>query len=77
MSSLFPGKISKDDSQLEAERVQNDRSQLEQRKTIVMRGLSRIGIRAIPLGTEEIVELFYKMFNPGDMNLPPAPKTLS
>ena len=75
LSGLF-GRGKKVDPKAESEKFQNDRSQLEQRKTIVMRGLSRVGIRAIPLGTEEIVELFYKMFNPGAMNLPPTPENI-
>lgn len=46
------------------------RSQLEQRISVVTQGLSRCGIRTVELGTEEIVELFYKMFNPGDTEKP-------
>ncbi|HEY4515451.1 MAG TPA: hypothetical protein VJJ22_04860 [Candidatus Paceibacterota bacterium] len=49
---------------------EESRSQLEQRKSIVVQGLSRIGIRTVSLGTEELVELFYKIFNPGDQNVP-------
>jgi hypothetical protein len=46
------------------------RSQLEQRVGVVSQGMSRCGIRAIELGTEEVVELFYKIFNPGDTEKP-------
>ncbi|HVT75367.1 MAG TPA: hypothetical protein VHD69_03095 [Candidatus Paceibacterota bacterium] len=46
------------------------RSQLEQRVGVVTQGLVRCGIRTIELGTEEIVELFYKIFNPGDTEKP-------
>lgn len=42
------------------------RSQLEERLGIVEQGLSRMGIRTAKLGTEEAVELFYKIFNPGE-----------
>ncbi len=49
-----------------------DRTQLEQRVSIVEQGLSRIGIRTASLGTEELVELFYHIFNPED--LADAPK---
>jgi type IV secretory pathway VirB4 component len=49
-----------------------DRTQLEQRVSIVEQGLSRIGIRTALLGTEELTELFYHIFNPEDLN--PAPK---
>lgn len=46
------------------------RSQLEQRVGVVTQGLARCGIRTVELGTEEIVELFYKIFNPGDTEKP-------
>ncbi|HEU0080778.1 MAG TPA: hypothetical protein VFQ72_02010 [Candidatus Paceibacterota bacterium] len=46
------------------------RSQLEQRMGVVTQGLVRCGIRTIELGTEEVVELFYKIFNPGDTEKP-------
>ncbi len=44
-----------------------DRTQLEQRVSIVEQGLSRIGIRTALLGTEELIELYYHIFNPEDM----------
>jgi len=50
------------------EHFEEGRSQLEQRANIVRQGLSRAGIRTTPLGTEEIIELFYKIFNPSDAN---------
>ncbi|HEY0907745.1 MAG TPA: TraC family protein [Candidatus Paceibacterota bacterium] len=46
------------------------RSQLEQRVGVVTQGLARCGIRTVELGTEEIVEVFYKIFNPGDTEKP-------
>ncbi len=48
------------------------RIQLEQRVATVIQGLSRFGLRAQPLGTEEVVELYYKLFNPseGDRDAP-------
>ena len=50
-----------------AEKFFEDRTQLEQRVSVIEQGLSRIGIRTAPLGTEELVELFYHIFNPEDM----------
>jgi hypothetical protein len=44
--------------------------QLEQRMSLVMGGLGASGIRAIPLGTEEIIELLYRSFNLGTMENP-------
>lgn len=46
------------------------RSQLEQRVAVVEQGLVRCGIRTAELGTEEVVELFYKLFNPGETEKP-------
>ncbi len=46
------------------------RSQLEQRVGVVEQGLVRCGIRVAELGTEEVVELYYKIFNPGETEKP-------
>ncbi|MFA5751331.1 MAG: hypothetical protein WCX79_04420 [Candidatus Paceibacterota bacterium] len=42
------------------------RSQLEERVGVIQQGLSRCGIKSAQLGTEEVVEVFYKVFNPGE-----------
>ncbi len=44
------------------------RSQLEQRINVIISGLGGIGIRSSQLMTDEVVELFYKTFNPGDIS---------
>jgi hypothetical protein len=49
---------------------EENRTQLEQRVSVVEQGLSRCGIRVIRLGTEEVIELFYKIFNPGETDKP-------
>ena len=49
---------------------EENRTQLEQRVSVVEQGLSGCGIRVIRLGTEEVIELFYKIFNPGDTEKP-------
>jgi hypothetical protein len=41
------------------------RIQLEQRMGLVAAGLQNAGVRAVALGTEEIIELLYRSFNPG------------
>lgn len=46
------------------------RTQLEQRISVVEQGLSSTGIRVVRLGTEEAIELLYKMFNPGELEKP-------
>jgi hypothetical protein len=43
------------------------RSQLEERVAVIQQGLGRCGINSAQLGTEEVVEVFYKVFNPGEM----------
>ncbi|MEK7509605.1 MAG: hypothetical protein AAB605_02730 [Patescibacteria group bacterium] len=45
-------------------------SQLEQRIAIVQQGLVRCGVRTVQLGTEEAIELLYKLFNPGEEGKP-------
>ena len=47
-----------------------NRSQLEERISVVEQGLVRTGIRVARLGTEEVIELFYKAFNPGETEKP-------
>ncbi|MFA5997785.1 MAG: hypothetical protein WC814_00060 [Candidatus Paceibacterota bacterium] len=49
---------------------EEDRAQLEQRLSLVAAGLSGTGVRAVPLGTEEVIELLYRSFNPGELENP-------
>lgn len=55
----------KKEAQIEFE---EQRNQLEQRMGVIIQGLGRVGVRAVQLGTPEIMELFYKAFNPGDIS---------
>jgi hypothetical protein len=48
-----------------------DRTQLEQRVAIVEQGLGRLGVRTVPLGNDELIELYYHIFNPEDMSNAP------
>jgi len=52
------------------ETFDEQRLQLDQRMSVVEQGLTRCGIRVARLGTEETVELFYKIFNPGESEKP-------
>jgi type IV secretory pathway VirB4 component len=45
-------------------------TQLEQRIAVVQQGITRTGVRAVQLGTEEAIEVFYRLFNPGDVEKP-------
>jgi len=49
---------------------EEERAQLEQRMSLVVEGLSGTGVRAVPLGTEETIELLYRSFNPGELENP-------
>ncbi len=49
---------------------EEDSAQLSQRLSLVAGGLSGTGVRAFPLGTEEIIELLYRSFNPGELENP-------
>lgn len=71
ITGIFGKKKSVDDQKIsDQERFEEHRTQLEQRLAVVEQGLVRSGIRVAQLGTEEIVELFYKIFNPGDAEKP-------
>lgn len=45
-------------------------TQIEQRVAVVQQGIVRSGVRAVQLGTEEAIEVFYRLFNPGDVEKP-------
>ncbi len=49
---------------------EQSRVQLEQRMALVSSGLMNTGVRAVPLGTEEIIELLYRSFNLGELETP-------
>lgn len=67
-SSIFSFGGSSNSAQEEEQSFEASRIQLEQRISTVEQGLSRFGVRAQKLGTEEAVELFYKLFNPGEQD---------
>lgn len=52
------------------EQFEQYRTQLEQRMSVIEQGLVRTGVRIVKLGTEEVIELFYKLFNPGELEKP-------
>lgn len=55
-------------SEKEMQSFEEARVQLDQRVSIVEQGLSRCDIRTTRLGTDEITELFYRKFNPGELD---------
>ncbi|MES2953267.1 MAG: hypothetical protein V4674_01780 [Patescibacteria group bacterium] len=70
LGTLFGSKQNSAETGAKREAFEENRAQLEQRASVVAQGLVRAGVRALPLGTEELVELFYKIFNPGDLERP-------
>lgn len=55
-----------------ADSFEEHRTQLEQRMATIEGGLGSTGVRTVALGTEEVVELLYKQFNPGELEKPIA-----
>ncbi len=66
LSAFLPGKKSSSKIAEDTADFEEKRNQLEQRMGVVEQGLARLGVRTVKLGTEEAVELFYKVFNPGE-----------
>lgn len=50
----------------EENKFEEYKSQLQQRAEAVIQGLIRTGVRAVLLNTEELIELFYGLYNPGE-----------
>ena len=63
IGGLLTGKSSK---VLPDREFEIDRTQLEQRASLVADGLARVGVKTIALRKDELVELFYHIYNPGD-----------
>lgn len=71
LTRILPGKNKgKNEKETADSQFQEYRSQLDQRVSVVEQGLVRCGIRTAELGTEEVVELYYKLFNPGETEKP-------
>lgn len=65
----------KKDVRIDDKNFAEHKLQLEQRVALVEQGLSGIGIRTIMLQSEELVELYYHIFNPGEVgNVAPSRK---
>ncbi|MBL7154950.1 MAG: hypothetical protein ISS88_00380 [Candidatus Portnoybacteria bacterium] len=56
------------------EKFQELKNNLWQRMDFVVSGLRGIGLKAVPLKTEELVELFYKLYNPSAKEEPELQK---
>ena len=69
-ASLLPWNRKKGSAEDANRTFEEQVSQLEQRVAIVQQGLIRTGVRTVQLGTEEAIELLYKLFNPGEEGKP-------
>ena len=67
LSKLWSKKSKAEEQALKQVDFEEKKSQLEQRVSVIEQGLSRCGINSAQLGTEEAVEVFYKVFNPGEL----------
>ncbi len=71
LAKIIPTKKKpKNPSDQTADLFREHKIQLEQRVSVVHDGLNRIGVRTSLLGTEELVELYFKIFNPGETSTP-------
>ncbi len=66
LAGIFGG-VQKKKAPVDMKSFEEARIQLEQRVSIVEQGLARCDIRTTRLGSEEVTELFYRKFNPGEL----------
>lgn len=52
---------------LESTKFEEHKNQLLQRVNVVEQGLRRIGVKTVQLSNDELVELYYHIFNPSDI----------
>lgn len=67
LDKIFSRKNKEEEKRASIVAFEEKRSQLDERIAVIQQGLSRCGIKSVQLGTEEVVEVFYKVFNPGEM----------
>lgn len=60
----FLGK--KESTEDEAASLEEQKIQLSHRVSVVEQGLSRTGLRTVRLKNDELIELFFSLFNPGE-----------
>jgi type IV secretory pathway VirB4 component len=78
ISGIFDALLGKRGKTKNAERDASDfeehKLQLFQRADAVLQGINRTGVRAVPLNTEELIELFFGLYNPGESEKGKAPE---
>lgn len=68
------GKKEKTSAQMNDEKFEEYKNQLWQRAETVSGAIASTGVRTVPLNTEEAVELYYGLFNPGELEKGHAPQ---
>jgi len=66
MGKFFGGGVSGGNSSNSDQQFEEHRLQLEQRAAMVTQGLAGVGVRTMTLQKDELVELFYHLYNPTD-----------
>ena len=77
LSSMFTSILNPEKARAEMlsdEKFEEYKTQLFQRVDTVAQGLTRSGVRVAPLNTEELIELYYSLFNPGELEKGKAPE---
>jgi pterin-4a-carbinolamine dehydratase len=67
LKGLFSKKSGGEAKEAEHVDFEEKRSQLDERVSVIQQGLSNCGIKSVQLGSEEVIEVFYKVFNPGEL----------
>ena len=65
--SLWGKNRSESKTNTSPQKFEEYKNQLWQRMETVIQGLARAGVRSAPLNTEELIELFYGLYNPGEL----------
>lgn len=62
--------VKEKESKIMSDAFMESRTQIAQRIDVILSGIARTGVRAVQLGTEEVIEIFYQLFNPGEAEKP-------
>ncbi|KKR70505.1 MAG: hypothetical protein UU13_C0004G0001 [Candidatus Nomurabacteria bacterium GW2011_GWB1_40_7] len=67
MDKIFSRKNKEEERAARQVAFEEKRSQLEERVAVIRQGLERCGIKSVQLDSDAVVEVFYKVFNPGEI----------
>ncbi|MDA1334913.1 MAG: hypothetical protein O2794_02765 [bacterium] len=73
VKTIFGGNKNTDGT-IDQVKFEEYKTQLYQRVDTVISGLVRTGVRAVPLNTEELIELYYSLYNPESSGKGKAPQ---